>query len=75
MAFWTLPFLWIGVGLSLRRAADAGRSPWLALLFFVPYVKFLLIVWLCLQPRAPSTGIHLRVLRHIKTLAEAPAAD
>lgn len=55
LALWTLPFLWIGVGMSLRRAADAGRSPWLALLFFVPYFKFLLIAWLCLLPSAQTT--------------------
>lgn len=53
LALWTLPFLWIGVGMSLRRSVDAGRSPWLALLFFVPYVKFLLIAWLCVLPSAP----------------------
>lgn len=56
LALWTLPFLWVGVGVSLRRAVDAGRSPWLALLFFVPYVKFLLIAWLCLLPSAPTTA-------------------
>src|SRR3989442_11978283 len=33
---WTLPFLWIGVAMTLRRVVDAGRSPWLALAFFVP---------------------------------------
>src|SRR5262245_20445063 len=53
LALWTLPFLWIGVGMSLRRCADAGRSPWLALLFFLPYIKFLLIALLCLLPSAP----------------------
>ena len=56
LALWTLPFLWIGVGMSLRRSVDAGRSPWLALLFFVPYVKFLLIAVLCLLPSAPTAA-------------------
>src|SRR5205823_8636296 len=28
LVLWTLPFLWIGVSMTLRRAADAGRSPW-----------------------------------------------
>src|SRR5205823_4354079 len=36
LVVWTLPFLWIGVSLTLRRAVDAGRSPWWCLLFFVP---------------------------------------
>ena len=46
----TLPFLWIGVGMSARRAADAGRSPWLALLFFVPGLNYLLMAALAALP-------------------------
>jgi len=45
-----LPFLWIGVSMSMRRAANAGRSPWLALLFFVPVVNFALMAVLSLLP-------------------------
>lgn len=37
---WTLPFLWIGVSMTMRRAEDAGRSPFLALLYFVPLVNY-----------------------------------
>jgi Polyketide cyclase / dehydrase and lipid transport len=47
-----LPFLWIGVSMSMRRAVDAGRSPWLALLFFLPGVNFLLMLGLCLPASA-----------------------
>ena len=36
LGLWTLPFLWIGLTLTLRRALDAGRSAWIALLFFGP---------------------------------------
>jgi len=43
-----LPFLWIGVSMTLRRAVDAGASPGLALLFFVPVVNILLMLALCL---------------------------
>ncbi|HEX9704659.1 MAG TPA: SRPBCC family protein [Gemmatimonadales bacterium] len=46
----TLPFLWIGVGMSARRAADAGRSPWVALLFFVPGLNYLLMAALAVLP-------------------------
>ena len=45
-----LPFLWIGVSMSARRAVDAGRSPWLALLFFVPVVNYLLMAVLSALP-------------------------
>jgi hypothetical protein len=43
-----LPFLWIGVSMTMRRAVDAGASPGLALLFFVPVVNILLMLALCL---------------------------
>ena len=42
----TLPFLFIGVSLSMRRAIDAGLHPMVGLLFFVPFVNYLLIVLL-----------------------------
>jgi uncharacterized membrane protein YhaH (DUF805 family) len=45
-----LPFLWIGVSMSMRRAVDAGRSPWIALLFFVPVINFVLMAILSLAP-------------------------
>ena len=39
LVLWALPFIWIGVTLTMRRAIDAGRSPWWGLVFFVPYVN------------------------------------
>ena len=54
LALWTLPFLWIGVSMSMRRAVDAGRSAWLAVLFFVPWLKYVLMLALCLLPTAPA---------------------
>jgi len=53
LAVWALPFIWIGVGMSVRRAADAGLSPWLALLFFIPFINYLLMLGLCLPGTAP----------------------
>jgi uncharacterized membrane protein YhaH (DUF805 family) len=50
LLLWTVPFVWIGVSLTLRRALDAGWSPWLCMLFFVPFVEYLLILLLCLWP-------------------------
>jgi len=52
LALWTLPFLWIGFGMSVRRAADAGRSAWWALLFFVPVLNYLLMIVLSVLPTA-----------------------
>lgn len=50
---WTLPFMWIGVAMTLRRAVDAGRSPWLSLLFFVPFLNYALMLVLCALPTVP----------------------
>ena len=43
-----LPFLWIGVSMTMRRAVDAGASPGLALLFFIPVLNILLMLALCI---------------------------
>jgi len=54
-----LPFLWIGVSMTMRRAVDAGLSPGLALLFFLPGVNLLLMLLLCLPDSkryAPGTA-------------------
>ncbi len=50
MSVWALPFIWIGVSMSLRRAKDAGWSPWVSILFLLPVVNLLLIVALCVAP-------------------------
>jgi hypothetical protein len=45
-----LPFLWIGVSMSLRRCLDAGLRPALALVFFVPVANYALMAALALAP-------------------------
>jgi len=53
MALWALPFLWIGVSMSFRRAQDAGYTPWLGLAFFMPVLNLLIIATLCALPTRP----------------------
>ena len=53
LAVWMLPFLAIGTTLSLRRAIDAGQSPWLSILFLVPFVNYALIATLAALPSRP----------------------
>ncbi len=53
IAAWALPFLWIGFSMSARRALDAGSSPWIALLFFVPFLNLALIAVLSCLPSRP----------------------
>ncbi|HXC24351.1 MAG TPA: DUF805 domain-containing protein [Gemmatimonadaceae bacterium] len=68
MIIWTLPFLWIGVSLSVRRAADAGWSPWVGLAFFVPFLNYAVMLALCVAPSAPkdtwSAQVALPAARH-----------
>lgn len=49
---WMLPFVWTGAALSLKRARDAGASPLVTLLFFAPFVNYvLMLVLAALRPR------------------------
>jgi uncharacterized membrane protein YhaH (DUF805 family) len=81
LVLWTLPFLWIGVSMTLRRAADAGRSPWWGLLFFVPVVNYAVMAWLALLPSrahrggpaTPPTAVDLRLRAGLLGVAAALA--
>jgi hypothetical protein len=42
-----VPFVWIGASMTIRRATHAGLGPATGLLFFVPYVNYLMMIWLC----------------------------
>jgi uncharacterized membrane protein YhaH (DUF805 family) len=82
LAIIALPFLWIGVSMSIRRAADAGLSPWLGTVFLVPIFNYLVegSTWyeLTIEPRAYRRiwtdalihQIHERVLVHIQRRSE-----
>ena len=50
LAFWTMPFIWIGVSMTARRALDAGLPARLALLFFVPILNNIIMLVLAAQP-------------------------
>ncbi len=52
-----LPFIWVGVALTVRRLRDAGQPVWLVILFFVPFLNLLFLAALCvLPPRERDTG-------------------
>lgn len=61
---WTLPFIAIALSLSSRRAIDAGKSPWLALLILVPVANLALMI-----------GLMLRPTQLAPPLEQGPAAD
>lgn len=45
-----LPFIWVGVTMTMRRLRDAGQPLALTLLFFAPVVNLLFFALLCLMP-------------------------
>ena len=51
IAIWSVPFIWVGVSMTVRRAIDAGLSAGWGLLFFVPLVNDLTMLVLAVQPR------------------------
>ena len=58
-----LPFLWVGLSMSIRRARDAGYGGTLGLLFLFPGLNYLMMLALAAAPSrprpAPTTPPHL----------------
>jgi uncharacterized membrane protein YhaH (DUF805 family) len=48
----SLPFMWVGLVLTIRRLRSADLPRWLAALYFVPFVKLVLFAMLCIIPPA-----------------------
>jgi uncharacterized membrane protein YhaH (DUF805 family) len=40
----SLPFFWIALSMSVRRAADAGLPPWYGLLVMIPFLNFIFMI-------------------------------
>src|SRR5437899_319868 len=54
LAITTLPFIWLGIGMTLKRLRDAGLPARLVLLFFVPAINVLFFILLCVLPSRDS---------------------
>jgi uncharacterized membrane protein YhaH (DUF805 family) len=67
---WTLPFLWVAVSMSIRRAADAGGSPWIGFLMLVPLVNLFVMLALFLWPSAE--GEHWAPIQSASVVRETP---
>ncbi len=46
---WNLPFVWIALSMSVRRAAGAGQPPWLGLAVLMPVAGLAVMLGLCLD--------------------------
>jgi hypothetical protein len=74
MLVWLLPFVYVGVVFTMRRALDAGWSPWWALAFFVPYLNYAVMLALCLWPSSDKYAIRDRVQQTSQPLAGSTIA-
>jgi uncharacterized membrane protein YhaH (DUF805 family) len=53
----SIPFIWVGIVLTMRRLRAAGLPVWLCKLFFVPIVNLLVFASLCLLPTQSDRNI------------------
>src|SRR5437773_1174884 len=51
----SIPFVWVGVAMTVKRLRDAGQPVWLVVLFFFPFVNVLFFLILCLLPPRESS--------------------
>ena len=50
LLLFSIPFLWVGVSMTVRRLRDAGQPVWLVVLFFIPVINVLFFLALCALP-------------------------
>lgn len=50
-----LPFVWLGLTLTVKRLRDAGHPAWLVCLFFVPGINLVFFALLCVLPAVAGT--------------------
>ena len=46
-----IPFMWLGLAMTVKRLRDVRQPVWLAALFFVPIVNVLFLLVLCFAPK------------------------
>ncbi len=52
MMFVALPFIWLGLAMTVKRLRDAGEPTWLAALFFAPIANLVFYLVLSVKPSA-----------------------
>lgn len=50
MVLLALPFVWIGIVMTMKRLRSAKLPTWLVVLFFAPFVNVFFFLFLCLYP-------------------------
>ena len=52
----SIPFIWVGTALCVKRLRDANLNAWLVLFFFIPFINLLLFILLSALPSANKKG-------------------
>jgi uncharacterized membrane protein YhaH (DUF805 family) len=55
MLFAALPFIWLGLAMTVKRLRDAGQPTWLAALFFAPLANLAFFLAVSLMPSRSDT--------------------
>jgi uncharacterized membrane protein YhaH (DUF805 family) len=72
MTVFALPFMWIGVTMSIRRAVDAGLSAWVGVLFMVPFVNYAIMLLLSVVPPKPGVAWSPHAMSAYRASDQAP---
>lgn len=79
---WSMPFIWIALSMSVRRAAAAGLDPWLGATVLLPLVNLATMAVLALLPDRPppataagggTAGIPAGLLHTLRAIGAAIA--
>ena len=54
MLLMAVPFVWLGLAMTVKRLRDAGEPTWAAALFFMPVANLLFFLALCLRSSAAA---------------------
>lgn len=68
----SVPFIWAGTTLTMRRLRDAGWPLWLVALFFVPAVNYIFFFVLALTPARDSAPARLGRTWLVRVIPENP---
>lgn len=61
MAAAALPFIWVGIVMTMKRLRSAGLPAQVVILFFIPYMNLLFFLILCLVPAGTFSPADHRV--------------
>ena len=71
----SLPFIWIGVAMTVKRLRSANLPPQFVGLFFVPFFNLVFFLLLCLMPERPAQAADLGQRRRTEPLLARAVPD